>query len=84
MNPQVFGFSAAICLVLSLIPQLYHTYNTKKVEDLSYLFLFIQIITGILFLTYGLLLNETPLIVANICVLTQLVLLLIMKKKYTS
>ena len=49
MNPQIFGFSAAICLVLSLIPQLYHTYKTKKVEDLSYLFLFIQIITGILF-----------------------------------
>ena len=83
MNPSIIGYTAAIFLVISLLPQLLHTYKTKKVNDLSYLFLCLQIITCILFLIYGALLEEVPLLLANGCVLLQLVILFYFKKIYS-
>ena len=83
MNPSIIGYAAAIFLVVSLLPQLVHTYKTKKVNDLSYIFLCLQIITCILFLIYGVLLEEVPLLLANGCVLFQLVILIYFKTIYS-
>lgn len=80
---DIVGYSAAFCLVITLLPQLYFTWKTKKANDISYGFLFLQIITCLLFLTYGILLKETPLITANSMVITQSILLFIMKVVYS-
>lgn len=80
---DILGYSAAFCLVITLLPQLYFTWKTKKAEDISYGFLGLQIITCLLFLTYGILLEEIPLIAANSLVITQSISLLIMKIVYS-
>ena len=79
----IIGYLAAVSLITTLLPQLYFTYKTKKVDDLSYFFIFMQILTCILFLIYGILLKETPLLLANSMVVTQSIILLILKKIYT-
>ena len=76
MNYKDFvGFSASISLTITLLPQLYKTFKHKKLDDISYGFFFLNILTCSLFLTYGILLNEIPLILANIIVLTQWLIL---------
>ncbi len=84
MLEEIFGYSAACLLVISILPQIYHTYKTKKVEDLSYIFLCLQLITCTLWIIYGILLKEIPLIGANLCVLTQLIILTFFKKIYSN
>ena len=79
---NIVGYSATCFLTISLIPQLYHTIKSKKVGDISFIFLCLQLFTCGLFLAYGLLLNENPLIIANSCVGFQLIILFYLKVKY--
>ena len=76
---DIVGFTAAFCLVITLLPQLYYTWKTKKADDISYGFLFLQLTTCLLFLIYGILIFEIPLITANSLVISQSFALTIMK-----
>jgi MtN3 and saliva related transmembrane protein len=79
---ETFGYIGATCLTISLIPQLAHTIKTKRVSDISYGFISLQILTCILFLIYGIMLLEKPLIIANGVVFVQLLIFLGLKIKY--
>ena len=79
---ETFGYCGAACLTITLIPQLSHTIKTKRVADISYGFISLQIMTCILFLIYGIMLLENPLIIANGIVLFQLLIFLGLKVKY--
>jgi len=80
---DIFGYGAAVCLVITLLPQLYYTWQTKHVLDISYGFLCLQILTCTLFLTYGIILKELPIIIANCVVLTQTFILLFFRYKFS-
>ena len=80
---QIVGYLASFFLVVTLIPQIVHTCKTKKVDDISYLFLMFQIFTCILFLTYGIMINQNPLIIANSLVGTQVVVMCILKFSFS-
>lgn len=84
MDKEIFGYLGAVFLTITLLPQLYLTYKTKKIDDLSYGFIGLQILTCIFFLVYGILLNAAPLMLANSIVLFQLCLLGGLKIKYTT
>ena len=80
---EIFGYLAAATLLSTLIPQLIKTIRKKKVGDISYVFVFLQVLTSIFFLIYGLLLKENPLIIANSLLLIQTLLMLFLKITYT-
>lgn len=80
---EIFGYIGAILLPITLLPQLYLTYKTKKVEDISYIFICLQIITCIFFLTFSILGDVKPILVANVLVLFELLILAFFKLKYS-
>ena len=80
---SVFGYLAGVSLIITLLPQIYTTYKSKKADDLSYFFLFMNILTCSLFLIYGVLLGELPLILANTAVLSQTFIIIILKFIYS-
>ena len=80
---SVFGYLASVSLIITLLPQIHTTYKSKKADDLSYFFLFMNILTCSLFLIYGVLLGELPLILANTAVLSQTFILIILKFIYS-
>ena len=80
---EIFGYLGAILLPITLLPQLYLTYKTKKVEDISYIFIGLQILTCIFFLTFSILGNVKPILVANVLVLFELLILAFFKTKYS-
>lgn len=84
MNKDIFGFLGAFFLTVTLLPQLYHSYKEKKMDDISKGFLGIQVLTCVCFLSYGILLNEIPLILANIIVLGQTLILILFKLTFKS
>lgn len=73
---QIIGYIAGMLLVINPIPQIYRTLKTKKAEDISIYFLILQMLTCIFFLTYGILLTESPIIIANSIVLFELIILI--------
>ena len=82
MNEDIIGYLGAFFLTITLLPQLIKTYKTKSVEDISPMFVCLALLTTIFYLIYGILLNATPIIVANIVLLFQNLLLLYFKFTY--
>ena len=65
-NIELLGLLAAACTTLGFVPQMYKTWKTKDVSSLS-LPMYLVICTGtVLWLIYGLLINSTAVIIANI------------------
>lgn len=59
------GLTAAICTTVAFLPQVVKVLKTKKTGDIS-LPMYIIMTSGLLlWLTYGLILKDTPLILAN-------------------
>jgi MtN3 and saliva related transmembrane protein len=59
------GLAAAFCTTVAFLPQVIQTWRTRSTRDLS-LSMFLVFTTGIfLWLVYGLVLRDIPLIAAN-------------------
>ena len=78
MDPDIIGYIASILYIFSLLPEVYSVYKTKKCL-LSISFLVLQFITTIFFIIYDVLINSTPLLVADILLSFELVYLSIFK-----
>ena len=79
---SIIGFIAAFFTTISYIPQLIKVMRSKSTEDLS-LATFLLLFLGLsLWLVYGILLKNFPLIIANVITLFFISLILIHKIKY--
>ena len=77
------GYLAAICTTCSFIPQVIHTIRTKDTSSIS-LAMYSIFVTGVLlWLIYGLSINNLPIIVANTITLLLSSLILILKIRDT-
>lgn len=67
MDPvELVGYGAAACTTFSFLPQVLRTWRTKSAEDLSP-GMFAVYMTGIvLWLSYGLLIRNPPIVAANL------------------
>lgn len=78
----LLGFIAAALTTASFIPQVLKTWKTKKTEDIS-LAMFIAFSAGVfLWLIYGMMINSTPVIIANTVTFILAVIILAFKLKY--
>jgi MtN3 and saliva related transmembrane protein len=79
---QVIGIVAGIFTALSLLPQLIKLLKTKKAEDISILYL-ITLFCGVaLWILYGVLRQDLPIILTNIASLTLNLLIIVLGIKY--
>ena len=65
MLPVIVATLAPIVNSIQLFPQLYKTYTTKSVKDLSFYSLSLILITNLLWLLHGYFIFDTSLIVAG-------------------
>ncbi|MCH7850355.1 MAG: lipid-A-disaccharide synthase N-terminal domain-containing protein [Nanoarchaeota archaeon] len=77
------GFLAALLTTIAFIPQVIKSWKTKKTKDVS-LAMFIILVVGIfLWLIYGLLVKDLPLIVANLITFILVSSILFLKLKHS-
>ena len=69
MIPLIVATLAPIVNCVQLLPQLYKTYRTKSVKDLSFYSLFLLLITILLWLVHGYFINDISLVVAGLITL---------------
>ena len=70
MIPLIVATLAPIVNCIQLFPQLYKTYITKSVEDLSLYSLLLILITNLFWLLHGYFIRDNSLIVAGIISMT--------------
>ena len=62
---EIVGLTAGICTSMSLLPQLIKLFKNKKAEDISLFYLLI-LFTGLaLWIWYGILRDDVPILVTN-------------------
>ena len=78
----IVGFFAGALTTVSYIPQAIKIWKSKSTKDLS-LITFLLLILGLsLWLTYGILLKDLPLIIANAVAISLIFVILLHKLKY--
>ena len=76
------GFLAAAFTTISYIPQVMKTLKTRETKDIS-LLMFVILSSGLfLWLVYGILLNDLPIIIANGITLVLASVVLFLKIRY--
>jgi len=76
------GFIAATCTTLAFLPQAIKTIKTKHTKDLSFVTYFVLTIGIFIWLVYGLIINDFPLIIANAITFLFAFIILMLKIKY--
>ena len=64
LTPYI-GYAAGALTVLSLVPQVERAYRTRHVGDLSWGLVWLLVISAALWLAYGLLTRQLPVILTN-------------------
>jgi MtN3 and saliva related transmembrane protein len=78
----ILGASAAFLTTLGFFPQVIKAHRTKHTKDLS-LIMYLFLCAGlILWIAYGLLLKQTPIIAANAVTLVLCLYIVFLKVKY--
>lgn len=62
---DILGFFAGICVTISVIPQILKIWKTKKVKDISLLTFSVLTFGVALWVLYGVLKNDLPIIITN-------------------
>ncbi|GIV37563.1 MAG: sugar transporter SemiSWEET [Cyclobacteriaceae bacterium] len=79
---QIIGLLAGFCTTLAFVPQVIKTWRSRSARDLS-LGMFLIFTSGvILWLVYGLLVGDIPVIAANVVTLLLAGWLLVMKLRW--
>ncbi|MBF4515482.1 SemiSWEET transporter [Flavobacterium sp. ANB] len=62
---DIVGLFAGICVTISVIPQIYKIWKTKKVKEISLLTFSVLTFGVAVWIVYGILKNDLPIIVTN-------------------
>ena len=62
---EYLGYLAGFLTVVSFLPQVIRVWKTKEVEDLSFRMFVLLIAAGALWITYGVLTKDWPVIATN-------------------
>lgn len=82
MSATLVGLIAAFCTTIAFVPQVLKLWKTKSADDLS-LSMFVIFSTGVaLWLVYGLLISDVPVILANTVTLLLCLIILVLRQKY--
>jgi len=78
----IIGLVAAVCTTISFLPQAIKVIKTKRTKDLS-LAMYLTFSIGVfLWLVYGIMISELPVIIANAITLIFASTILVIKLKY--
>lgn len=79
---EIVGFIAAFLTTISFVPQVYKTWKTKEVADLS-LVMYLAMFAGVgLWLVYGIHMKSPSMVVANSITMLLVFLVIIFKIRY--
>ena len=79
---QYLGYFAGLLTVGAFLPQVIRTWRTRQTRDLSLATAALLITTGALWMLYGLLTRDWPVIAANAGMVTLNVALVAAKRRY--
>ena len=82
MDFEFIGYTAGFLTTIAFVPQVLRVFRRRSGHDLSWTWLVVFMVGLLLWLTYGVILHNWPMIVANTVTLTLCFALIWMKVRY--
>ena len=82
MSTDIIGYIAGILIITSLIPQIIKSWRTKSTTDLSLTRYLIYVTGVVMWLIYGIVITNNPMIIMNTINLTLALSVVYLKLKY--
>jgi len=82
LSTEWIGSIAGVLTTVSFLPQVYQAWKTKSTETISMPMLIMMTSGVFLWLVYGILINQMPVIIPNFCTLVSVFVLLRLKLKF--
>jgi MtN3 and saliva related transmembrane protein len=79
---KIIGLTAAVLSSLTFLPQVIKTWKSKSAADISLVMFSVATISVILWLTYGILIGDLPIIIANTVTLAFSATMLLLKLRF--
>jgi MtN3 and saliva related transmembrane protein len=83
-DAELLGFAAGAMTTISFVPQVIKAWRTRRCEDLSWGMLLSFTAGVVLWLAYGLVQHEAPIIATNAVTLVLVLMLIAMKVRFAS
>lgn len=81
---ELLGYAGGLLSSSMLFPQIYKTFTTKKADDISYYFLYMSIISCILWDSYAFIVVDRPLMFSSSVAFISNLALLYLKYKFNT
>jgi uncharacterized protein with PQ loop repeat len=82
--PIILGWTGSVLLIISFLSQLYSIQRSGQVDNISYIFILLQLVVNLMFFIYDIYIWSYPLMVSNGTVAFLLVVMSIQKIYFTS
>ena len=76
------GFAAGVLTVLSFVPQVVRTWRTRKARDLSLGMIVLLVAAGALWIAYGIVSRDLPVIATNVGTVSLNLALIVAKARF--
>ena len=80
LSSQIIGYIAGVLVISYNIPQLIRMIRTKSTDDVELISLIFQTILNIVYITYGILMQEIPILISESIALIICSSMIILKK----
>ena len=82
-NPEILGLIAGTLSCITFVPQIFKTWKSKSVKDISVSSFLIVVSSTIVWIFYGILINSISVLLTNIVVFFTAIIMLWMKWKFS-
>ncbi|WP_297983853.1 SemiSWEET family transporter [uncultured Chryseobacterium sp.] len=82
-NPEIIGLAGGFLSCITFVPQIFKTWKSKSVKDISVSTFLIVLASTIIWIAYGVFKDSISVILTNIIVFLTAVIMLWMKWKFT-
>jgi MtN3 and saliva related transmembrane protein len=79
---DILGYSAGFITSLTFLPQVIKTWKEKSAKDISLMMFVIAAVNEVMWIVYGVLLNNWVIILTNSIVLTMSLIMIFLKLRY--
>ena len=64
-NYEYIGYTGTFLISINLVPQIIHIYKIKNADSISTLCIFLNMLSSIVMLTYGVFITQFPIVISN-------------------
>ena len=82
-NPEILGLIAGTLSCITFVPQIFKTWQSKSVKDISVMSFTIVVVSTIIWLAYGIIKNLPSVILTNVIVCMSAIIMLVLKWRYS-